>query len=76
MDDRIPVRLSENPNSFVSVARKEPATNMEIKYSKVASKVYSNLLRFMLFAEMPFIYNLLKYGQFLYFTFFIYHNII
>ena len=51
MEDNMPVRLSEMPNSFVRVARKEPATKMEIKYSKAASSRYINLLRFRLHSE-------------------------
>lgn len=46
MDDKIPVRLSENPNSLVNVARKDPATSIEIRYSKAASKIYIILLLF------------------------------
>ena len=55
IEDKIPVRLSESPNSLVRVARKEPAIKMDIKYSKVASKIYINLLRFKLFTEISFI---------------------
>ena len=40
IDERIPVRLSENPSSLVRVARNEPATIMEMKYSSAASMTY------------------------------------
>ena len=39
-DDRIPVRLSEKPNSLVRVARKELATRIDIRYSNAASNMY------------------------------------
>lgn len=32
----MPVRLSDNPSSLVMVAKKDPATKMEIKYSSAA----------------------------------------
>ena len=43
------VRLSENPSSFVIVARKEPVTKIEIRYSNAASNIYINCPRLISF---------------------------
>ena len=34
IDESIPVKLSESPNSLVNVAKYEPETRISIKYSK------------------------------------------
>ena len=49
-EERTPVKLSEKPNSLVRVAKKEPATKTEIKYSIAASNMYITLLRFNIFS--------------------------
>ena len=56
IEDSIPVRLSEKPNSLVIVARKEDATRIDIRYSSIDSQIYINLPVFKCFSEKEFIY--------------------
>lgn len=38
-EEKIPVKLSEKPSSLVRLAKKEPETKMEIKYSIAAEMI-------------------------------------
>ena len=54
-EDKIPVKLSEIPSSFVKEARNEPVTKREIRYSSAASIKYITRLRFIAASETEFI---------------------
>ena len=51
IDERMPVKLSSSPKTPVSVAKNEPVTKIDTKYSTAASMMYKFWLRFNCFSK-------------------------